>query len=140
LASAGTIQCVYCGTPQNTVPARRPTSILKQILYSPARESTSSFLVNCQCGKSYTLTLIGDREYWRKNIIFRDEDVLRDTMRLLNDDDVTFNRMIDSLIGIARFENGTTHACFLICSIRGYYDCEVSERILVVISVNGARV
>jgi hypothetical protein len=83
---------------------------------------TSELQVNCQCGKRYGLTLIGDKNYWRYNIS-QSEAAIEEVKRMLNDETVNFDTIINSMTGIARFDNGTIHVCFLLCQKRCYFDC-----------------
>ena len=107
---------------------------MRRLLYSPPRAGTSSFAIECVCGQTYNLTLIGDRDYWRNNIVPSD-GVLEQTRRMLHDDTITFDTIIDSMIGIAKFENGIVHVCFIICNMRGFFDCIEDYPIITLITV-----
>ncbi|MBM2819370.1 MAG: hypothetical protein HW410_1052 [Nitrosarchaeum sp.] len=104
------------------------------MLYTPSQTTTSSFTISCTCGQSYGLILIGDIEYWRSNIIPSD-GVLEETKRLLHDDTITFDTIIRSMLGIAKFGNGTIHVCFMICNVRGYFDCIEEHPIITLLTV-----
>lgn len=128
--SVSTIECVYCGTP-NRVTQRRSSNrgIIKKMIYPPARETTSSFPIDCICEKQYSLTLIGDKNYYKQNIIPTDL-ALKIVKKELDNNTITHDTIIDSMTGISEFNNGTTHVCVRINEIRGYFDCVRAKGII----------
>lgn len=103
------------------------------MLWPPEPEKTHEFAINCGCRRIYSLTLIGDRNYYRQNIV-PTEPALRIIRRELNNNSITHDTVIESMTGIAEFENGTIHICIRINGVRGVFDCERSEGIITLIS------
>ncbi len=103
------------------------------MLYPPIRETTHSFPIDCICEKKYSLTLIGDREYYRQNVVPTDQ-ALKMVKRELNNNTITHDTIIDSMTGISEFENDRTHVCIRVGEIRGYFDCVRGEGIFTLIS------
>lgn len=95
-------------------------------------ESTSAVVISCGiCGnpgnRIYELTLINEREWWINNITLG-ESALEATKIKFHRDVLDFDDILDALVGIAKYRDGTLHVCFRISDVRGYYTCEFSGK------------